>query len=241
MNLLNILPRATRKSLIDSVYGSEEDRGRNIYLGAVWGLWLLAALLVAGFTPFAWPAERNGQVESLEPVLCDDIRPIDDDTPADEPASNSSRAKGKVNRAALARAAACRQALSAGDRTFLARAEQMVTYLQRGGDPPVELGVPAGTPLRAWIDSNVCRLGGADRADRGALAWHVWQGIGECGFGDRLVAQLPLTIWLGRIAGIFFTLLILGAGTFFLLRHSLRLPAVRRAYRRLYGSEHKAA
>jgi hypothetical protein len=36
------------------------------------------------------------------------------------------------------------------------------------------------------------------------------------------------------------TPLIILALLFLLARHTLRLPATRRAYRRLYGSEHKA-
>lgn len=241
MMLLDLLPRGPRRTLIDSVYGSEEDRGLKYYLAAVWGLGLLAALIVIGFTPWAWPAQREARVESLSPVLCEDIRPIDDSRSADDPPSNSSsRSKTKARGAAVTGPTACRQSLTQGDRTLLGRAEQTVSYLQRGGATPPPLGVPEGTPLRDWIDGNICGLGGAGFGERGALAWHVWQGIGECSGRARLVAQLPLAILLGPILGMLLTPLLLGAGLFYLGRHTMRLPATRRAYRRLYGSEHKA-
>jgi hypothetical protein len=51
---------------------------------------------------------------------------------------------------------------------------------------------------------------------------------------------VPAVDLLGWWAGMILTPLIILALLLGLLRHSLRLPSTRRAYRRLYGSEHKA-
>jgi len=238
--MIQLLPRVWRRPLIDSVYGAEDDRGVKIYLGLLWGAALLLALILAAFTPWNWPAEREGRVASLRPVNCEAI--LGEDAAEAEPTRNTAaRAANKSrSKAATPSRTACRQLLSDAERAQLGRTEETIAYLQRGGMTPPALGIPAGTPLRAWVDSNICRLGGADGADRDALAWHVGQGIGECGGWTRRAAQFPLSIWFGWWPGMILTPLLILALTFLLARHTLRLPATRRAYRRLYGSEHKA-
>ncbi len=233
----NLLPRQWRRTLVDSVYGAEDDRGLKIYLASIWGGLLLLTLILTGFTPWAWPAEREGRVESLERVTCESILGEEEAADRIEPSSNKARTKTK---APAPGRNACRQLLTDAERAQLTRAEETVGYLQRGGTTPQMLAIPSDTPLRGWIDSNICRLGGADGGDRGALAWHVGQGVGECGSWSRLAAQFPLSIWLGPILGMILTLLLLLGLIFLAARHSLRLPSTRRAYRRLYGSEHKA-
>jgi len=235
----SLLPRPWRRALIDSVYGAEDDRGLKIYLGVLWGGLLLLALILSGFTPWAWPAEREGRVESMAAVSCEEILGEADEPP---PATSSNRSRTKTNTKAGSSASrtSCRQTLTDSERAQLGRTEELVAYLQRGGMTPPALNVPAGTPLRSWIDSNICRLGGAGAGDRGALAWHVWQGIGECSGGSRFMAQLPLSILLGPWLGLLLTPLIILWLAFRLLQHTLRIPATRRAYRLLYGSEHKA-
>lgn len=234
-----LLPRTWRRTLIDKVYGAEDNRGLRIYLGALWGALLLAALILTGFTPWAWPAQREAQVASLAQVTCEEVRTRASDDDADPPRTNTSRSRSKAT-GASSRATACRQALGPAELSQLGRVESLVAYLQRGGAAPPPLGLESDSRLRAWVDSRVCRLRGADGGERGALAWHVWQGAGECGGGDRLVAQFPLTILLGPLLGMVLTPALLLWLAFQLGRHSLRLPATRRAYRRLYGSEHKA-
>jgi hypothetical protein len=238
----SLIPRKWRRTLIDSVYGSEEDRGVRIYLGVLWGSLFILSLLLTGFTPWAWPAEREGRVASLQQVTCEAILGEDEADARAEPKNQSSRStnKGRTKAPPTSRNNACRQALSPAERAQLTRAEESVAYLQRGGTTPQPLAIPSDSPLRGWIDSNICRLGGASGRDRGALAWHVSQGIGECGGWSRTAAQLPLSIMLGPILGLILTTLIILALIFFAARHSLRLPSTRRAYRRLYGSEHKA-
>jgi hypothetical protein len=239
----NLIPRPWRRAIIDSVYGAEDDRGVKIYLGLLWGGLLLLSLILAGLTPWAWPAEREGRVTSLEQVSCDAI--LGEEEAADRADSknqstrSTTKTRGKAPAATGSRNA-CRQLLTDAERSQLTRAEETVSYLQRGGGTPQPLAIPSGTPLRDWIDSRICRMSGADSDDRGALAWHVGQGIGECGGWSRTAAQFPLSIMLGPILGIILTPLILLLLIFFAARHSLRLPATRRAYRRLYGSEHKA-
>jgi len=238
--MIGWLPRVWRRPLIDSVYGAEEDRGVKIYLGVLWAGALLLTMILAGFTPWNWPAEREGRVASLQPVSCEAILGEDAASEAaptrnlSTKATNKSRAKGTPSRTA------CRQLLSDAERAQLGRTEEMVAYLQRGGATPPALGIPSDTPLRSWIDSKICRLGGADGSDRDALAWHVGQGIGECGGWTGWAARFPLSIWFGWWPGMILTPLLIIALIFFLARHSLRLPSTRRAYRRLYGSEHKA-
>lgn len=243
MTALDLLPRPWRRAVIDRVYGGEDERDLNIYRGAVLGGFLLLTLLLAGCTPWAWPAEREGRVESMAAVQCEAIRPTGDDADSaseTSAAANKARAKSSASGAPRSTRASCRQSLGDAARAQLGRTEELVTYLQRGGAEPPPLGVPTGTRLRGWIDANVCRLGGAGIGDRGALAWHVWRGAGECGAGSRLLAQLPLSILLSPWVGAVLTPLILLFLGYRLLRHALRLPATRRAYRLLYGSEHKA-
>jgi len=236
--MIGLVPRVWRRQLIDSVYGAEDEKGLRIYLGVLWGAALLFALILAGFTPWNWPAEREGRVETLAPVSCEAILGEDQAERA-EPASTN-RSANKSGTKAPAGRTACRQLLSDAERAQLGRVEETVAYLQRGGTTPPALALPSDTPLRSWVDSNICRLGGAQGEDRGALAWHVGQGVGECGGWTRRAASFPLSVGLGWWAGMILTpLLILGL-IFLLARHSLRLPATRRAYRRLYGSEHKA-
>lgn len=237
----SLIPRPWRRTLIDSVYGSEDERGARIYLGVLWGSLLLFSLILAGFTPWAWPAEREGRVASLEQVSCEAILGEEEASERAEPKNQSTKSNNKAKgKAATSSRNACRQLLSDAERAQLTRAEETVGYLQRGGTTPQPLAIPSDTPLRDWIDSRICRLSGADAGERGALAWHVGQGIGECSAWSRMAAQFPLSILLGPILGIILTPLIILALIFFLARHSLRLPATRRAYRRLYGSEHKA-
>jgi hypothetical protein len=236
--MIGWVPRTWRRPLIDSVYGSEDEKGSRIYLGVLWAATLLTALILAGFTPGNWFTEREGRVESLEPISCEAILGEEEAATRTEPQSkgstNKSRSKAPANRTA------CRQLLSEGERAQLGRVEETVAYLQRGGATPPALAIPADTQLRSWVDGNICRLGGAEREDRGALAWHVWQGTGECGGWTARAAQFPLSIGLGWWLGMILTPLIIIALLFLLTRHTLRLPATRRAYRRLYGSEHKA-
>ena len=234
--MIGLLPRAWRRPLIDSVYGAEDEKGLRLYLGILWGAALLAALILAGFTPWNWPAEREGRVETLAPVSCESILGENEDAeaPAAKSSANKSRTKAPGGRTA------CRQLLSDAERAQLGRVEETISYLQRGGATPPALAIPSGTPLRSWVDGNICRLGGAEGEDRGALAWHVGQGVGECGGWTRRAAQFPLSIGLGWWPGMILTPLIILALLFGLARHSLRLPSTRRAYRRLYGSEHKA-
>ena len=234
-----LLPRPWRRALVDSVYGAEDERGARIYLGSLWGALLLAGLLLTGTTPWAWPAVREGKVESLQPVTCDAI--LGDDDSASGSRSDGSRSSNKsAAKSAAARRSGCRQLLSEAERAQLGRTETTISYLQNGGPVPPALAIPDESPLRSWIDGNICWLGGADGSDRGALAWHVGQGIGECGGWSKSSARLPLTIWFGPIVGMLLTPIILLWLLFLLIRHTVRLPATRRAYRRLYGSEHKA-
>lgn len=229
--------RKRRRDLIDSVYGSEERKGANIYLASLWGAGLLALLILAGFMPWSWPAERDGRVETLAPVSCEAILGDDDEAAAAQRNQSQSTNKGRTKAPART---ACRQLLSEAERAQLGRVEESVSYLQQGGATPPALALPDDSPLRAWTDANICRLGGAESADRAALAWHVGQGVGECGGWSRRAAGFPLSVWFGWWLGMLLTPLIVLALIFLLIRHTLRLPATRRAYRRLYGSEHKA-
>ena len=240
MSAQNIIQQ-WRRRLIDEVYGAEDTRGLKIYLGVLWGGWLLLALILTGTTPWAAPAEREGKVETMQAVTCDAI--LDDEsseraeTGNESTRSTTNRSSTKAGTRARSQ---CRQLLSDAERAQLGRTEATIGYLQRGGVTPPALAVPDDTPLRDWIDSRICGLRGADGEDRAALAWHVQQGIGECGGWSRTVARLPITIWWGPILGMVLSPLILLGLLFLLARHTLRIPSTRRAYRRLYGSEHKA-
>ena len=239
----SLIPRPWRRQLIDSVYGAEDDKGMRIYLGVLWGGFFLLTLILLGFTPWAWPAEREGRVESLAPITCEAILSEDEAAERAETnitTTNKSKAKSRSTSTASSSRSACRAALTDAERAQLGRAEALIAYLQRGGMTPPPLALPPDSPVRDWVDSNICRLGGAGAGDRGALAWHVWQGAGECGRGNKLIAQMPLSILLWPLLGAILTPLLLIWLGFRLVRHTLRLPATRRAYRRLYGSEHKA-
>ena len=236
----SLIPRPWRRSLIDSVYGAEDDKGMRIYLGVLWGGMLLLALILLGFTPWAWPAEREGRVESLAPITCEAILGDEAEERLEPATANKAKAKSRSSQPATSSRSACRAALTDAERAQLGRAEALVAYLQGGGMSPPPLALPADTPVREWIDGKICRLGGAGAGDRGALAWHVWQGAGECGRGSGLVSQMPLSILLGPLLGLILTPILLLWLAYRLLRHTLRLPSTRRAYRRLYGSEHKA-
>lgn len=236
----SLIPRPWRRSLIDSVYGAEDDKGMRIYLGVLWGGMLLLTLILLGFTPWAWPAEREGRVESLAPITCEAILGDEAEERLEPATANKAKAKSRSSQPATSSRSACRAALTDAERAQLGRAEALVAYLQGGGMSPPPLALPADTPVREWIDGKICRLGGAGAGDRGALAWHVWQGAGECGRGSRLVSQMPLSILLGPLLGMILTPILLLWLAYRLLRHTLRLPSTRRAYRRLYGSEHKA-
>lgn len=229
-----------RRRLVDEVYGAEDTRGLTIYLAILWGGLLLLALILTGTTPWAAPAEREGKVETMQAVTCEAILG-DEDNAREDSGNSSARSTNRSSTKAGTRARSqCRQLLSDAERAQLGRTEATIAYLQRGGVTPPALAVPDDTPLRDWIDSRICGLRGAESEDRAALAWHVQQGIGECGGWSRTVARLPITVWWGPILGIVLTPLILLGLLFLLARHTMRIPSTRRAYRRLYGSEHKA-
>lgn len=236
----DLLPRRWRRGLIDSVYGAEDKSGARIYMAVLWGGLAVLALLLTGTTPWAWPAERDGRVESLQPVSCEAIFDADQSASAVDLNRTASRNGSRGSGTAGQRRTQCSQSLDATSRAQLLRLSQVADYLRLGGAPPPALDLPDGSALRDWSDDHICGLNGAAGADRGALAWHVQQGIGECGGWSRSVARLPLAIWWGPVLGVLFTPLILLALLYFLVRHTVRLPSTRRAYRRLYGSEHKA-
>jgi hypothetical protein len=221
--------------IIDSVYGSKDLRGTYIYLASLWLPALLLFFLLWGVTPWNWPAERDGRVPSLAPVNCESL--LDGETlPSPQTNRNTTSAKGKE----AGPRTACRRLLSPATREQLDRIEGTIAYLQQGGATPAALNLPTDSPLRSWVNGNICRLGGATSGERGELAWHVNEGVGECGTITRRAAQFPLSIWFGWWPGVVLTPLILLLLFFFLARHSLRLRSTRRAYRRLFGSEHKA-
>jgi hypothetical protein len=227
--------RRRLRIVIDSVYGAKEWRGAYIYLASLWAPALLLFLILSGCTPWNWPAERDGRVSSLAPASCEVML---GDTERTAPPANASTSKAQ-GKAATGRTA-CRRLLSEAEQGQLDRVEATVSYLQLGGTTPPALSLPDDSPMRSWVNGNICRLGGAEGGDRGELAWHVYQGIGECGDWTRRAAQFPLSIWFGWWPGMLLTPLILLALFFFLARHSLRLRSTRRAYHRLFGSEHKA-
>ncbi len=238
----DLIPRPWRRQLIDSVYGAEDDKGLRIYVGVLWGGFFLLTLILLGFTPWAWPAEREGRVESLTPITCEAI--LGDDQAAEPREANisSSRSKAKSRSAEreTSSRSACRATLTDAERAQLGRTEALVAYLQRGGVTPPPLNLEADSPVRSWVDSSICRLGGAGGGDRRALAWHVSNGAGECSGGNKMIARMPLSILLWPWLGALLTPLLLLWLGYRLVRHTMRLPATRRAYRRLYGSEHKA-
>jgi len=132
----NLVPRPWRRQLIDSVYGAEDDKGLRIYMGVLWGGFLLAALVLLGFTPWAWPAEREGRVESLTPITCEAI--LGDDEAADRAETNATtnRSRAKARTAETSSRSACRAALTDAERAQLGRTEALIAYLQRGGVTP---------------------------------------------------------------------------------------------------------
>lgn len=225
--------RRRMRIIIDAVYGAKEWRGAYIYLACLWVPALILLLLLTGLTPWSWPAVRESRVASLAPVSCEWL--------LEESAASSLDLTGQ-NQAATATGArsGCRRQLGQATREQLDRVEGTIAFLQQGGPTPAALNLPDDAPLRSWVNGNICRLGGADAADRGALAWQVNAGVGECGDFTRRAANFPLSIWTGWWPGTLLTPFILLILFFFLLRHTLRLRSTRRAYRRLFGSEHKA-
>ena len=228
--------RRRLRIVIDSVYGAKEWRGAYIYLASIWAPALLLFLILSGCTPWNWPTERDGRVPSLAPASCETMLDGDERIAAPGPSATTNKAQ---NKAATGRTA-CRRLLSEAEQGQLDRVEATVSYLQLGGATPPALSLPDDSPLRSWVNGNICRLGGADGGERGELAWHVGQGVGECGGWTRTAAQFPLSVWFGWWPGMLLTPLLFLALFFFLGRHSLRLRSTRRAYRRLFGSEHKA-
>ncbi len=106
-----------------------------------------------------------------------------------------------------------------------------------GPAPPALLG----GAVKRQVDQRVCRMEGVAARDRGALAWHVSHGAGGCSWIERRVATFPLSVWLGYWPGLILSLLIVVIVAIPAYIHFRRLPATRRMYWRLYGSEHRAS
>jgi len=104
---------------------------------------------------------------------------------------------------------------------------------------PIEGLSAVDAPTRAWIDREVCKKGFARRIEREVRAWRMDQNPTLCGAFDTLMGQAPLNVALGPWLGMTLAAIILLGLTLPLLALLLWLPRVRKAYRRLYVSDHR--
>jgi hypothetical protein len=229
-----LMPAPMRRTIVDWIYGSKSSTGMLLYFAALALLWIMIAAWATGKLT-DWPLKVDGKVEHFEGDTCEEmafaryrepLAPGAVAPPADEASSGG--------------ATICSQ-LGPGQRLQLERAQELGENLRQGTPTQMaDFEVAEESALRAWMDGNVCRLGGAaDGADRARLGWYVRRGVGKCGGWSKLIAGFPVTVWLGFWAGLLLTPLLVLAAAYYLLRHALRIPSTRSAYRRLYGSEHK--
>lgn len=237
-----LLPGSVRRKLVDAVYGSDGAQNLIVYAAGLWVAFLILALLLLGRTPWNAPAQADTAVPSLPYLTCSTLGIEEGDGPA---TSNRSSARRAASTPSGDNVSNC-PGLAAADVQDLRSVARLAARIRNGvadnatsDATATDLDIASEGAARQWVNRYVCHLGGATGETRGALAWFVWQGYGRCSTADRNIAAMPLTIWLGPIVGMLLTALILFASFFVLLRHSLRLPSTWRAYRRLYGSEHR--
>lgn len=94
---------------------------------------------------------------------------------------------------------------------------------------------------RAWLDQNVCAASARRSHDeRLALVYYIRNEADLCtGIGKAMILA-PMAPLLSPIGAAILSLAILGVFTFWVWKNALFLRRVRRAYRRLYVSEHRA-
>ena len=111
----------------------------------------------------------------------------------------------------------------------------------RTGDEPEVTPDEGWSDHRDWLDANLCAVS-ADwdgRAERQALARRLSDDARLCEGLERSLARAPLAPMAGTAASTLLALILTGLLGWVAIRISLSFFHVRRAYRRLYLSEHR--
>lgn len=94
---------------------------------------------------------------------------------------------------------------------------------------------------RTWLDENVCAVSARrTRDERRALVYYIRNEADLCTGIGRAMMLAPMAPALTPIGAAVLSLAILGAFTIWVWKNALFLRRTRRAYRRLYVSEHRA-
>lgn len=118
----------------------------------------------------------------------------------------------------------------------------IATQLQltdRAHEKPIDGLSTIDAATRDWIDDQVCRRWFWSAAERQARAWRMAQKPGLWNAWDTAFGSAPLNVAWTPLAGVPLTLLILALLAAPLALLLWWLPRVRKAYRRLYVSDHR--
>lgn len=111
----------------------------------------------------------------------------------------------------------------------------------RTGDEPDLIPDDGWADQRAWLDENLCSATASweSVAEREAVARRLSDDVTLCSGMERNIARAPLTPIFGAGFGALLSLLLSGLAVWFAWRGCRAFFHIRRAYRRLYLSEHR--
>jgi hypothetical protein len=229
----SLVPAWLRRLIVDSIYGSKSTLGMWVYFALLALLWIIIAAWATGNLT-DWPLKAHAKIETFVGDSCEAL----DFASHREAAPTGDNLSVTANQADAG--SSCSDA-SEGERRQLDQARDLAENLRQGTPKQiVEFDAPDGSALQTWMNSYVCKLGGAGSVSgRAGLGWYVRNDVGKCPSASRLVAGFPFTVWFGYWLGLLLTPLVIGAATIVLIRHGSKIPSTRVAYRRLYGSHHK--
>ena len=131
--------------------------------------------------------------------------------------------------------------LDVTDRPSPLALQPLLSAMNTGRDFAAPEGLFEDEAARTWLDHNVCAVSARRTSDeRKALVYYLRNEADLCtGVGEAMM-RAPMAPALTPIGAAILSLAILGAFTIWVWKKVFFLRRVRRAYRRLYVSEHRA-
>ena len=131
--------------------------------------------------------------------------------------------------------------LDASDAPSPAVLQPVLSAINTGRDFAAPEGLFRTSEAREWLDENLCAVTARRTGDeRRALVWYLREHADLCRGAGRAMILAPMAVTLTPIGSAILSLALLAGLTGVVVGGARFLRRVRRAYRRLYVSEHRA-